>query len=84
MQWHGTFKDTQGMLRHASIKTTGDVYVQTIERSVLAAVNSRTSAVLGDWQAPDAGLGLKGRNLKGLSGIWRSSANSIGEAAVSI
>jgi hypothetical protein len=36
------------MLRHASIKTTGDVYVQTIEQSVLAAVNSRTSAVLGD------------------------------------
>jgi integrase len=28
MQKHGTLKDTQGMLRHASIKTTGDVYVQ--------------------------------------------------------
>jgi hypothetical protein len=35
------------MLRHASIKTTVDVYVQTIEQSVLAAVNSHTSAVLG-------------------------------------
>jgi hypothetical protein len=34
---------TQGMLRYASIKTTGDVYVQAIEQSVLAAVNSRTS-----------------------------------------
>jgi hypothetical protein len=42
MQQHGTLKDTQGMLRHASIKTTGDVYVQTIEQSVLAAVNART------------------------------------------
>jgi hypothetical protein len=48
MQHHGTLKDTQGMLRHASIKTTGDVYVQTIKQSVLAAVNSRTSAVLVD------------------------------------
>lgn len=48
MPQHGTLKGTQGMLRHASIKTTGDVYVQTIEQSVLAAGNSRTSAVLGD------------------------------------
>ena len=63
MQQHGTLKDTQGILRHASIKTTGDVYVRTIEQSVLDAVNSRTSAVLGDWMMPDGGLGLKGRNL---------------------
>jgi integrase len=83
MQQHGTLKDTQGMLRHASIKTTGDVYVQTIEQSVLAAVNSRTSAVLGDWIMPDGGLGLKGRNLKGLNEIRRSSAKSISEVAVS-
>jgi len=48
------------MLRHASIKTTGDVYVQTIEQSVLAAVNSRPSAVLGDWRMPDKSLGLRG------------------------
>jgi hypothetical protein len=27
-----------------------DVYVQTIEQSVLAAVNARTSAVLGNWR----------------------------------
>ena len=47
MQQHGTLKDTQGVLRHASIQTTGDVYVQTIEQSVLQRVNSRTSAVLG-------------------------------------
>jgi integrase len=74
MQQHGTLKDTQGMLWHASIKTTGDVYVQTIERSVLAAVNSRTTAVLGNWKMPDAELDLKGRNLKGPNAIWRSSA----------
>ena len=83
MQQHGTLKDTQGMLRHASIKTTGDVYVQTIEQSVLAAVNSRTSAVLGDWRMPQKSLGLKGRNLKGLNGIRRSSAKSMREVAVS-
>jgi hypothetical protein len=68
---------------HASIKATGDVYVQTIEESVLAAVNSRTSAVLGDWRMPEESLGLKARNLKDLNGIRRSSAKSIGEAAVS-
>jgi hypothetical protein len=50
---------------HASIKTTGHVYVQTIEQSVLAALNSRTSAVLGEWRTPEEDLGLKGRNLKG-------------------
>ena len=83
MQQHGTLKDTQGILRHASIKTTGDVYVQTIEQSVLAAVNSRTSAVLGDWKMSDKSLGLKGRNLKGLNAIRRSSAKSTSEAAVS-
>jgi hypothetical protein len=54
------------------LRGTGDVYVQTIEQSVLAAVNSRTSAVLGDWMMPDGGLGLKGRNLKGLNVIRRS------------
>ena len=72
MQQHGTLKDTQGMLRHASIKTTGDVYVQPIERSVLEAVNSRTAAVLGDWKIPEEGSGLKGRNLKAPAAIRRS------------
>jgi hypothetical protein len=71
------------MLRHASIKTTGDVYVQTIEQSVLAAVNSRTSAVLGDWKIPEESLGLKGRNLQGPNAIWRSLAKPDGEEAVS-
>ena len=65
MQKHGTLKDAQGALRHASIKTTGDVYVQTIEQSVLQAVNSRTTAVLNGWEAPVGKLGLQGRNLKG-------------------
>ena len=65
------------------LRETGDVYVQTIEQSVLAAVNSRTSAVLGDWKMPEKNLGLKGRNLKGLNEIRRSSAKSIGGVAVS-
>ena len=79
----GTPKDTQGMLRHASIKTAGDVSVQTIEQSVVAAVNSRTSAVLGNWKMPDADLGLKGRNLKGPNAIRRSLAKPDGEEVVS-
>ena len=74
MQHHGSLKDTQGMLRHASIRTTGDVYVQSIEQSVLQAVNSRTAAGLKGWTAPVKELRLKGRNLKGLEVIRRSSA----------
>ena len=50
LQHHGTLKDAQGALRHASIKTTGDVCVQTIETSVLNAMNSRTSEILADWK----------------------------------
>jgi hypothetical protein len=48
LQHHGTLKDAQGALWHASIKTTGDVYVQTIETSVLNAMNSRTMEILAD------------------------------------
>ena len=50
LQHHGTLKDAQGALRHASIKTTGDVYVQMIEASVLNAMNSRTMEILTDWK----------------------------------
>jgi hypothetical protein len=71
------------MLRHASIKTTGDVYMQAIEQSVLDAVNSRTAAVLKGWAAPVATMGLKGRNVKGPEAIRRSSAKLLGEMAVS-
>jgi integrase len=43
---HGTMKDAQTALRHASIKTTANVYMQPIPASVVAALNSRTRAVL--------------------------------------
>lgn len=46
LQKHGTMKDAQSALRHASIKTTADVYVQQIPESVRAAINSRTRAIL--------------------------------------
>ena len=49
-QHHGTLKDAQGALRHASIQTTGDVYVQPIEKSVLNAMNSRTVEILTGWE----------------------------------
>jgi hypothetical protein len=50
LQHRGTLKDAQGALRHASIQTTGDVYVQPIEKSVLNAMNSRTVEILTDWE----------------------------------
>jgi hypothetical protein len=46
-------------------------------------MNSRTSAVLEDWKAPVKELGLKGRNLRGLEVIRRSSAKPEEEVAVS-
>jgi integrase len=46
LQKHGTMKDAQGALRHASIRTTADVYVQEIPESVRTAINSRTRAIL--------------------------------------
>ncbi len=46
LQKHGTMKDAQGALRHASIKTTAEVYMQEIPESVRAAINSRTRAIL--------------------------------------
>jgi integrase len=47
LQRHGTMKDAQAALRHASIKTTANVYMQEIPASVRAAINSRTRAILG-------------------------------------
>src|SRR5436305_11715514 len=46
LQEHGSMKDAQGILRHASIKTTANVYMQQIPASVRAALNSRTRAIL--------------------------------------
>jgi integrase len=83
MQKHGTLKDAQGVLRHASIKTTGDVYVQTIEQSVVQAVNSRTNAVLNAWTAPVEKHGLKGRNPRRPKAIRPSSAKPGEEGLVS-
>ena len=61
LQKHGSLKDAQGALRHASIRTTADVYMQVIDRSVLEAVNSRTETVLGDWRIAFERLGRVGR-----------------------
>jgi hypothetical protein len=83
MQHHGTLKDTQGILRHASIRTTGDIYVQAIDASVQQAVNSRTAAVLDGFVAPVADMGLGGRNLKRPEAIRRSSAKLLEEVSVS-
>lgn len=83
MQKHGTLKDTQGILRHASIRTTGDIYVQQIDASVLQAVNSRTAAVLEGFTAPVENMGQEGRNIKRPIAIRRSSAKLLEEVLVS-
>lgn len=46
MQGHGSLKDAQMVLRHSSITTTGNVYVQEIAESTVKAINARTRAVL--------------------------------------
>lgn len=83
MQKHGALKDTQSILRHASIKTTGDMCVERIDRSVLEAVNSRTAAALDGWKAPVSEMGLKGRNPKGPVAIWQNLAKREGEESLS-
>lgn len=87
LQHHGTLKDAQTILRHASMVTTGDTYQQPIPQSVIDAVDSRTAAVFGDWTASTVeALGLKGRNLRrprGPKAIRRSSAKPEQEALAS-
>jgi integrase len=48
MQGHGTMKDAQQILRHASIRTTADIYMQEIPASVRSAINSRTRAIFSE------------------------------------
>lgn len=52
LQKHVTVKDAQSALRHASIRTTPDVYMQPVEESVVEAVNSRTRQILSGGQRP--------------------------------
>jgi len=42
---HGTMKDAQQILRHASIKTTAEIYMQEVLASVRSAINSRTREI---------------------------------------
>jgi hypothetical protein len=41
LQHHGSLKDAQGALRHASITTTGNVHMRLVDESIFRAVNSR-------------------------------------------
>ncbi len=45
LQFHGTLKDAQAALRHKSVKTTANIYMQAVESSVRAALNARTESV---------------------------------------
>jgi hypothetical protein len=64
LQEHGTLKDAQGALRHASITTTGNVYMQIVDANVMRAVNSHAIAVLDGWTPEVESLGLQGRNVR--------------------
>jgi len=65
-------KDTQSVLRQASVQTTGDVYMQKIDKNVVQAVNSRTDAVLGGLQISTEKLAVPGKKLKPPNAIRRS------------
>jgi hypothetical protein len=82
MQEHGTLKDVQGALRHASIKTTGDIYVQTLESSVLAALNSRTDQILKNRKgivAPQhATIVPAGRRMRGKTTKVQTQLDQVG------
>jgi integrase len=51
MQFHGSVKDAQTVLRHASPTLTLAVYQQPVSESVRAALNARTEAVLASVKA---------------------------------
>jgi integrase len=74
---HGTLKDTQGALRHASITTTGNVYVQVVEENVMRAVNSHATTVLEGWTPAVESMGLTGRNLKRLAEPFSGSESNL-------
>jgi hypothetical protein len=57
LQQQGTMKDAQQILRHASIRTTANVYMQQIPASVVAAINSRTRAILAGGKTMGAEVG---------------------------
>jgi integrase len=48
LQDFGTMKDAQAALRHQSIKTTANVYMQPVPESVAGALNARTRAVFAE------------------------------------
>jgi hypothetical protein len=74
---HGTLKDAQGALRHPSIMTTGNVYVQVVEDNVMRAVNSHVSTVLEGWRPAVESMGLTGPNVKRLSEPFSGSGSNL-------
>jgi integrase len=59
LQFHGTLKDAQAVLRHGSAGTTADIYMQPVSESVKGALNARTDAVFASVKpAGDTNDGL--------------------------
>ncbi|HEY1647339.1 MAG TPA: hypothetical protein VGF96_05125 [Terracidiphilus sp.] len=61
---YGRFWVITEALRHASITTTGNVYVQPIDENVFRAVNSRANAVVEGWVPMLEQMGRTGRQPK--------------------
>jgi integrase len=55
LQAHGTMKDAQTALRHQSVKTTANLYMQPVPQSVTAALNARTRAVFSAANSSNSG-----------------------------
>lgn len=51
LQFHGTVKDVQTVLRHANASTTLGIYQVAVPESVRAALNARTEAVFASGKA---------------------------------
>jgi hypothetical protein len=64
------------VLRHASITTTGNVYVQVVEENVMRAANSHASTVLEGWTPAVESMGLTGRNVKRLAEPFSGSGSN--------
>jgi len=75
LQRCGTMKDAQQILRHASIRTTANVYMQQIPASVVAAINSRTRAILATQRKPlgDCGITTGSNGLQFENGVSASA-----------
>jgi hypothetical protein len=73
----GTMERSRTRKRYASIRTTGDIYVEVVEESVMRAVNSHATAVLDGWTPAVEGSGPKGCNIRSVPTGTKTRQGSI-------